>query len=416
MPSPESQAAERTARLESLRIERQPEQRRAARHIWPWLLGAALLLAGAAAIWLWERPAAFAVELATARAAEQGGVGASVLDATGYVTARRSATVSAKVTGKIREVLIEEGQSVAAGEVLATIDDATEQAQLELAEAQLDAARAELGEIRAQLTEADLNLRRARELAGRQLVSERELDAAVATAATLRARLETGQRNVAVGQRTVELRQRQLDDYGIRAPFAGVVIDKNAQPGEMISPISAGGGFTRTGICTIVDMDSLEIEVDVNEAYIQRVQAAQRVSATLDAYPDWPIPAQVIAIVPAADREKATVRVRIGFVERDPRVLPDMGVKVRFLEPGPEPAEDRPPGVLVPARALRERDGTSFLFIAADGVAQRRDVEVAGVSGNEARIAAGVSAGERIIVDPSPEIVDGAAVQARQAE
>jgi len=211
-----------------------------------------------------------------------------VLDATGYVTARRSATVSAKVTGKIREVRIEEGQSVAAGEVLATIDDATEQAQLELAAAQLDAARAELGEIRAQLTEADLNLRRARELAGRQLVSERELDAAVATAATLRARLETGQRNVAVGQRAVELRQRQLDDYVIRAPFAGVVIDKNAQPGEMISPISAGGGFTRTGICTIVDMYSLEIEVDVNEAYIQRVQAAQRVSATLDAYPDWP--------------------------------------------------------------------------------------------------------------------------------
>ena len=416
MPSPDSQAAERTARLESLRIERQPEPRRAARRIWPWLLGVAVLVAAGAAVWWWERPAEFAVELATARAGELGGAGASVLDATGYVTARRSATVSAKVIGKIREVLIEEGQSVAAGEVLATIDDATEQAQLELAEAQLDAARAELGEIRAQLTEADLNLRRARELAGRQLVSERELDAAVATAATLRARLETGQRNVAVGQRAVELRQRQLDDYVIRAPFAGVVIDKNAQPGEMISPISAGGGFTRTGICTIVDMESLEIEVDVNEAYIQRVQAAQRVSATLDAYPDWRIPARVIAIVPAADREKATVRVRIGFVERDPRVLPDMGVKVRFLEAGSEPAEDRAPGVLVPARALRERDGTSFLFVAADGVAQRRDVTVAGVNGNQARIAAGVSAGERVIVDPSPDIDDGVAVQATQGE
>jgi RND family efflux transporter MFP subunit len=244
-------------------------------------------------------------------------------------------------------------------------------------------------------------------------VSQRELDAAVASTATLQARLATAGRNIQVAERGVTLRQRQLDDYTIRAPFSGIVIDKNAQPGEMISAISAGGGFTRTGICTIVDMDSLEIEVDVNEAFIQRVRAGQRVSAALDAYPDQRIPAEVTAIVPAADREKATVRVRIGFLERDVRILPDMGVKVRFLEA--EAAADRPrqQGVLVPAGAVRSSNGVSHLFVVVEGVAQRREVEIAERNGNQARIAAGLSAGERVILNPPAELADGMAVQAR---
>lgn len=415
MSRSESHAAEQAARLESLRIERRPPPERSTHPRWAWwLLGLALMLAVAAAAWWWDRPEALAVEIATARDAQAAGAGASVLDATGYVTARRAATVSAKVTGRIREVLVEEGQRVEAGEVLAYIDDATEQAQLELASAQLESARAELDELRALLTEAEQNLRRVRELAERQLVSQRELDSAVASTATLQARLQTAGRNIQVAERGVTLRQRQLDDYTIRAPFSGIVIDKNAQPGEMISAISAGGGFTRTGICTIVDMESLEIEVDVNEAFIQRVRAGQRVSAALDAYPEQRIPAEVIAIVPAADREKATVRVRIGFVERDARILPDMGVKVRFLEAEADGAEPRRQGVLVPAGALRNVDGASEVFVVAEGVAQRREVEIAERSGNQARIAVGLVAGERVIVNPPAELADGTAVEARQ--
>jgi RND family efflux transporter MFP subunit len=414
MSRSESHAAEQAARLESLRIERRPAPERSTHPRWGWwLLVLALLLAVLVAAWWWGRTQALAVEIATVRDAQASGAAASVLDATGYVTARRKATVSAKVTGKIRAVLVEEGQRVEAGEVLAYIDDATEQAQLELARAQLASASAELDELRALLTEAEQNLRRTRELAERQLVSQRELDAAVASTATLQARLATAGRNIQVAERGVTLRQRQLDDYTIRAPFSGIVIDKNAQPGEMISAISAGGGFTRTGICTIVDMDSLEIEVDVNEAFIQRVRAGQRVSAALDAYPDQRIPAEVTAIVPAADREKATVRVRIGFLERDVRILPDMGVKVRFLEA--EAAADRPrqQGVLVPAGAVRSSNGVSHLFVVVEGVAQRREVEIAERNGNQARIAAGLSAGERVILNPPAELADGMAVQAR---
>jgi RND family efflux transporter MFP subunit len=230
----------------------------------------------------------------------------------------------------------------------------------------------------------------------------------------LAARLEAGEENVNVAERVVELRRRQLDVYAIRAPFAGVVIDKNAQPGEMISPISAGGGFTRTGICTIVDMDSVEIEVDVNEAYIQRVQTGQMVTAVIDAYPDSPIQAQVIAIVPAADRERATVRVRIGFIEHDPRVLPDMGVKVAFL--GAEaPAQSRVDGgVLVPGAALRGTDEARYVLVVDTDRVQRRSVGDIRQNGGRVRIGSGLAAGERVVVDGPATLADGDPVEVQQ--
>src|SRR5690606_6687994 len=260
----------------------------------------------------------------------------SVLDATGYVRARRYATVSSKVTGKVMEVLIEEGMSVEQDQIVARLDDANARKVMDLSAAEWVSAKTQVAEVRARLTEAKLTLERTTELAQKQLVSKAALDSARATFDSMQAQLANREAGVVLAERRMAMEQQYLDDLILRAPFAGVVISKDSQPGEMISPVSAGGGFTRTGICTIVDMSSLEIEVDVNEAYIQRVRPEQMVQATLEAYPDWRIPARVIAIIPTADRQKATVKVRIAFQELDQRILPDMGVKVAFLNPEPQ--------------------------------------------------------------------------------
>jgi RND family efflux transporter MFP subunit len=259
----------------------------------------------------------------------------SVLDATGYVVARRQATVSAKTTGKVVEVFIEEGMRVQEGQVLARLDASIPRAELALSESQLASARSSLEEMKVQIRQAELDLQRTEGLASRKLASQADLDRVQLTLQGLQARLERQQREVVVAERGVSVQRQLLDDMEIRAPFTGVVVAKAAQPGEMISPNSAGGGFTRTGICTIVDMESLEVEVDVNEAYINRVQPKQPVSVALNAYPDERMPAEVIAIIPTADRNKATVRVRIALLEKNPRVLPDMGVKVAFLDEKP---------------------------------------------------------------------------------
>jgi RND family efflux transporter MFP subunit len=256
----------------------------------------------------------------------------SVLDATGYVVPRRQATVSAKTTGKVVEVFIEEGMRVQEGQVLARLDASTQRAELALSESQLASARSGLEEMKVQIRQAELDLQRTQGLAARKLASAADLDRVQLTLEGLQARLERQEREVVVADRAASVHRQLVDDMEIRAPFAGVVTAKAAQPGEMISPVSAGGGFTRTGICTIVDMESLEVEVDVNEAYINRVQPKQPVSVALNAYPDEHIPAEVIAIIPTADRNKATVRVRIALLEKNPRVLPEMGVKVAFLE------------------------------------------------------------------------------------
>lgn len=305
----------------------------------PWALGgavlAALLLGLFAARFLW--PAAPADEPAapppaeTERTVPATRANAAVLNASGYVVPRRVATIASRVTGQVAEVRVEEGMRVEAGDILATLDDTTARAELALAESHLETARRHEAEIRVRQDEAHRTLQRTESLRDQRLASEAELDAAAANAAALSARLAVAQSEVTSAENAVALARRHADDTIIRAPFAGVVVSKNAQPGETISPMSSGG-FTRTGIATIVDMSSLEIEVDVNEAFINRVSDGQPVEAVLDAYPDWRIPARVISIVPTADRQKATVKVRIGFDELDPRILPDMGVQVWFLE------------------------------------------------------------------------------------
>ena len=356
------------------------------------------------------------VETDTARRPPSLAAASSVLDASGYVVARRQATVSSKITGKVEEILVEEGMRVEKGQIVARLDDATQQAQVDLAEAQANAAKAALAEFAAQLRAARLERDRLRDLAGRQLTSAASLDSAEAIFDALAAKLDTGKENVKVALRNVALAQDSLDNMTIRAPFGGMVVSKNAQPGEMISPVSAGGGFTRTGICTIVDMDSLEIEVDVNEAFIQRVTAGQRVVATLDAYPSWQIPAEVIAIVPTADRQKATVRVRIGFLERDERdqrVLRDMGAKVAFLgSETPALPQQVLQGVLVAKEAVHEDAAGTFVWRISDGVVERRSVALAGSLDRERLLVThGLEVGDTVVRSAAEDLSAGQSVK-----
>ena len=400
-------------RINALKIDREAAAAERPGRLWLLIpVAVVVLLAG---WWFWLRPQMGVVEVETDTARRPPSVTAasSVLDASGYVVARRQATVSSKLTGKAREVLVEEGMRVEEGQVVATLDDATQRAQLQLASAQVVAARAALAETEAQLRAARLERDRLRDLAVRQLTSASSLDAAEADYDALAARLDTGRENVKVAEQNVALAQDALDNMTIRAPFSGMVVTKNAQPGEMISPVSAGGGFTRTGICTIVDMDSLEIEVDVNEAYIQRVSPGQRVSATLDAYPDWQIPAEVIAIVPTADRQKATVRVRIGFVERDERVLRDMGVKVAFLDADlvAEPREDIA-GVLVAAAAVEADADGDYVWRVKNGLVEKRRVEVSGTRDRDrVLITRGLAAGDTVVRSAERPLEPGQAVK-----
>ena len=392
--------------LDDLRIDRAARPAES-----PWrrrvlLLAIAVVLVGAAAWWLLAGTGAPVVEVATVAEAAPGDARASVLDASGYVVARRQATVSAKITGLLTEVGIEEGMTVEDGQVLARLDDANARRALELAEARLVAARRQLEEIEVRLREAGLDLGRIRDLVGAGVASRAALDTAAAERDSQAARLAAARADVEVAEREVDLRGQDLEDTLIRAPFDGVAVSKDAQPGEIVSPMSAGGGFTRTGIGTIVDMSSLEIEVDVNEAFIQRVRPEQPVVATLQAYPEWQIPARVITTVPAADRQKATVKVRIAFEELgDPRILPDMGVKVSFQSEA-EPGERRAT-LRVPEEALRREGDGGVVFVVDDGRVERRAVAVGPAAGAVVEVLSGVRPGERLVLDPASDLADG---------
>jgi RND family efflux transporter MFP subunit len=395
--------------LEDLRIERRDNPKPGI-GIWPIVIGLLILALAAAGIWWFLRPKVIEVQTATARAISSNGSDRTVLNASGYVTARRAATASSKVTGKVVEVLIEEGKQVTKGQVLARLDDTNVKANLNVARAQLESTQKTVGETEAQLQQAESEFQRTVELNRQKIASQSELESAEATAKTRRARLARQQSDVTVAQRQVEMWEQQMDDLIIRAPFAGVVTTKDSQPGEMISPISAGGGFTRTGIGTIVDMESLEIEIDVNESFINRVAPGQPVEATLDAYPQWKIPCHVIAIIPTADRQKSTVKVRVGFDQLDPRILPEMAVKVAFRATG-EPATTANSAVLIPKSAVRKQDGRDIVMLVQNGRAERRAVTVNSVTGAEAAIGVGVSAGDKVITGSPEGLTDGSKVR-----
>ncbi len=394
--------------LDDLRIERSPESESPSR-FWPVAIGLLLLALAAAAVWWLKRPGAIIVHTVLVREATGNGIERTVLNASGYVTARRQATVSSKITGKVVEVLVEEGMKVQEGQVLARLDDTNIKTSLLLAEAQLVSATNALAETRVRLREADQELQRQTGLVKNKIATQADYDHAEASFLAFKAHLVQQQADVTVAEKQVSYWEQQMDDTIIRAPFTGIVTSKNAQPGEMISPISAGGGFTRTGICTIVDMESLEIEIDVNESYINRVRPVQPVEATLDAYPEWKMPCKVIAIIPTADRQKSTVKVRVGFDKLDPRILPEMSVKVAFREAdGSGPAAGRT--VIVPKTAVQQRDGRDVVLVVQSGRAERRAVTVSQTLLNEVVISAGVAAGERLIVDSPKDLTDGVAV------
>ena len=354
------------------------------------------------------------VEVSVAEATAIGGAGAgnaSVLDATGYVVARRMATVSAKVTGRVREVLIEEGQKVEEGQVLARLDPVDAQAQRALSESQLAASQSQIASVQAQLKEAEANAARLSTLATQKLVSRAQFEQAVATRDALRAQLATTRRNAQVARDGLRIADNGVDNTIVRAPFAGVVIAKSAQPGEIVSPLSAGGGFTRTGIGTIVDMDSLEVEVEVGEAFIGRVKPGMRTETILNAYQDWKIPGRVIAIIPAADRGKATVKVRVGLdAKGDPRIVPDMGARVGFLEDAKPAQADAKPGVLVPAAAIAQRGDRDVAFVVNGGMASLRKLTLGRTLGEDREVLAGVAGGEQVVLDPPETLADGARV------
>jgi RND family efflux transporter MFP subunit len=396
--------------LAGLRITREPGRPRTGRWL-GWAITLLVMTGGGLGAWLWatrERPVE--VEVATA-VARQAGAQAAVLNASGYVTARRRATISSKITGKVVEVNVEEGMVVKEGQVLARLDDATARAALALAEAQAEAARRSLAESEVRLAEAKVTLGRLAQLFKDKVVTQAEIDQATAEVDSLDARIAALRQQVRVAERQIEVQQTDLDSTIIRAPFTGIVVSKDAQPGEMVSPVSAGGGFTRTGICTLVDMGSLEIEVDVNEAYINRVAPGQSVTAVLDAYPDWQIPAKVITMVPTADRQKATVSVRVGFDQLDPRILPDMGIKVTFLREPTEPsAASGQPIVLVPKASVREEEGQSVVFVVHGDVPERRAVRVGGTDGDRVEVIAGLRGGDRVVVSPPAELDEASRV------
>ncbi|MCU1383176.1 MAG: macA 1 [Acidobacteria bacterium] len=374
-----------------------------------WLLVLVALLAGGGWYWSAHQGAAVvraaAVTIASGPAADASGV---VLNGSGYVTARRRATVSSKITGKVIEVFVEEGHAVREGQVLARLDPTQPNAALAYAEAQLAAARKATAEDAARLHEAEVTLGRQRQLFGDGIIGRAEVDAAEANVEAIRARIAFTTEQMAVADAQVQQRRADVTDTVVRAPFSGIAVSKDAQPGEMISPVSAGGGFTRTGICTIVDMASLEIEVDVNEGYINRVRDGQPVEAILDAYPDWRIPSHVIAVVPTADRQKATVKVRIGFDKLDPRILPDMGVKVSFLsEATVGPVRTAAPHVVMPKSAARIDAGRTIVFVIRGGQVERRAVTLGTEDAGQVEVLSGLTDGDRVVTDGPATLKDG---------
>jgi RND family efflux transporter MFP subunit len=387
-----------------------------------WLAGAVAALIAGAALWFWMRPTGTPIHIAVAQAVTQeSAAGASILDASGYVVARRQATVASKITAKMVELDIEEGDHVSANQVIARLDDSNIRASLAQAAAQLNFARAGLEETQVNLANAQRDYDRQNSLLASHFVSQSAVDNAKTTLDALRAQLATQRRNVEVAERGVAVAGRNLDDTVIHAPFSGVVTVKAAQPGEIVSPISAGGGFTRTGIGTIVDMDSLEIQVDVNENFINRVQPKQTVTAKLNAYPDWQIPAHVIAVIPTADRSKGTVLVRIGLDQKDGRILPEMGVRVSFLaearNDGAQPATGvslPAAAVIVAATAVQGSGSTGVVFVVHDSTLERRAVRLGAGNSDQVMVTSGLAAGERVAVGDFNGMKDGAKIHIEQ--
>jgi RND family efflux transporter MFP subunit len=409
---------DRAALLNQLRIDRSQPPSSQVSGKW-WATGIAVAIIAASGIWYLLRPTGVIVTTAVAQPATTGGsaasAGASLLDASGYIVARRRATVSSKVTGKVVKVMLEEGQRVEAGDVIARLDDSNWKASLAQSNAQLQQAEASVASAQTAFDDAKPIFERSEKQKAAAVISAQSYDESHAQFNVARNNLLVAQRGLEAARAGVDVAQHNLDDTVIHAPFAGIVTEKSAQPGEMVSPVSAGGGFTRTGIGTIVDMDSLEVEVDVSENFINRVRPQQPVTIKLNAYPDWDIPGSVIAMIPTADRAKATVKVRIAIKQKDPRIIPEMGARVAFLsdtEAGAAGTEKRAaPGVTVPADAIASSGDTSIVYIVHGSVVERRAVRLGGKASGGQIVIAGLEVGNTVALGDLSQLSDGAHVR-----
>ena len=355
------------------------------------------------------------VEVAVVQKSSNNGGREALLNASGYVTPRRRATIAAKITGRVTGVFFDEGTHVAENQLLATLDDSDARKALDAAKADYQASKAAIADFEVQLKNARIQLHRAEQLQNAGVQTQEQLDNARTNADSFQAKIALAQSQVISADTRIQEAQQAVDNCTIRAPYAGIVVSKDAQVGEMVSPVSAGGGFTRTGIATIVDMNSNEIEVDVNESYISRVQDGQPVTAILDAYPDWEIPSRVRTIIPSADRQKATVKVRVSFLRLDPRILPDMSIKVTFLgaEPGKK-SSAAAAAIVIPLSAVRDDNGRKIVFLVKDDKTERRAVTLGGSRGSDTEVIAGVSVGDTVVVKGPENLRDGQSVEIRK--
>ena len=408
--------------LSSLRISDTKRNNSRSSRRWIWIALAVVLLGLVGAASYAFRNRKVEVEVATASRPASGPVG--VLNASGYVTPRRRATIAAKITGRVIGVFFDEGTRVSEGQLLATLDDSDTRRALDAAKADRDSAQAAIADFEVQLRNAEIELHRTQQLVKEGVQTQQALDSAITTADSLRAKIALAKQQVIASEARIREQQQAVDNCTIRAPFAGIVVSKDAQVGEMVSPVSAGGGFTRTGIATIVDLHSNEFEVDVSEAYIARVSNNQPVNAVLDAYPDWTIPAKVRTVIPTADRQKATVKVRISITEpdhvhlfdpaKDPRILPDMGVKVTFLETETKPGakvEKSAAVATVPQKAIRQDSESKFVFVVKGDTLERRAVTTGEARGSDVEILAGIQPDALVVVNGPAKLRDGQAVQ-----
>jgi RND family efflux transporter MFP subunit len=408
---------DKSALLDQLRLSRDDSKTDNSMSRVRWLLGsiAGIVVLGAGVWLVLGRTGGVAVRVAVAQASTGGPAtsGASLLDASGYVVARRAATVSSKITGKVQEVLIEEGQRVAINQVLARLDDSNARARLQQATAQIGQSEATLQAAKTAVADARPIFQREEKERAQALISAQDFDGAKATYNAAAAAFDVAERSVAVARASLVVAQRDEDDTVVRAPFAGVVTVKAAQPGEMVSPISAGGGFTRTGIGTIVDMDSLEVEVDVNENFINRVQSSQPTTIRLNAYPDWEMPGEVIAIIPTADRSKATVKVRVAFKRRDERILPEMGARVAFLQQTGANSARTPAhrSVLIPAETVQVNGDSGVVFVVHGDKVEQRTVKLGAQSEQGQVVLSGIDAGARLAIPVQGKLSDGMTVR-----
>jgi RND family efflux transporter MFP subunit len=375
-------------------------------------VGAVLLLGSLLLAFRSQKPI---VEVATARP-DSGAKAEALLNASGYITPRRRATVAAKVTGRVEQIYAEEGLRVKSGQVLDTLDCSQPNAALTSAKSDRDATAAALADLQVQSANADREAVRAQGLHTAGVISPQALDTAKTAAESLHSKIALTKEQVRAADSRIGVAKEDADNCIVRAPFDGIVVSKDAQRGEVVSPISAGGGFTRTGIATLVDMNSLEIEVDVNESYIARVQQGQRVSATLDAYPDRELPAKVRTVIPTADRQKATVKVRIAFDKLDDTILPDMGVKVAFLSAAPAPGKSTgsEARALVPKSAIRNDGGKQVVYLVRDQKLERRAVSLGAERGSDVEILAGLVPGDKLVVSSADKLHEGQAVEVKQ--